>query len=40
MKKKEAVFLGFWRRFASVTGFLEPTPSPKPRQNAKNPRSE
>src|SRR5262245_34178643 len=31
---------GFWLRFGSVTGFLEPAPSPKPRQNTKNPRSE
>src|SRR5262249_13436767 len=26
---------GFWFRFASVTGFFEPAPSPKPRQNPK-----
>src|SRR6185437_15012609 len=26
---------GFWLRFGSVTGFLKPAPSPKPRQNPK-----
>ncbi|HXE42375.1 MAG TPA: hypothetical protein VN516_05055 [Candidatus Baltobacteraceae bacterium] len=26
---------GFWLRFGSVTGFIKPAPSPKPRQNPK-----
>jgi hypothetical protein len=34
LKKKSGLF-GFWRRFGSVTGFLKPAPSPKPRQNPK-----
>jgi hypothetical protein len=36
----EAGFLAFWLRFGSVTGTCGHAPSPKPRQNAKNPRSE
>ncbi|MGA2868922.1 MAG: hypothetical protein ABSF34_07165, partial [Verrucomicrobiota bacterium] len=31
---------GFWLRFGSVTGLFKPAPSPKPRQNTKNPRPE
>jgi hypothetical protein len=36
---KHAVFLGFGVVSAQSQGPLEPAPSPKPRQNAKNPRS-
>jgi hypothetical protein len=36
----EAGFLAFWLRFGSVTGTCVHAPSPKPRQNAKNSRSE
>jgi hypothetical protein len=32
---EKAVFFGFWRRFGSVTGFIKPAPSPKPRQKPK-----
>src|SRR5690349_701575 len=37
---KRSGLFGLWLRFGSVTGSFEPAPSPKPLQNAKNPRSE
>src|SRR5690242_9988528 len=33
--RRTAVFLFFWLRFGSVTGFFKPAPSPKPRQKTK-----
>jgi hypothetical protein len=38
-RKGGSGLFGFWLRFGSVTGFDKPAPSPKPRQNTKNPRS-
>ena len=35
VKKKVSGLFGVWLRFGSVTGFFEPAPSPKPRQNPK-----
>src|SRR6185312_13295414 len=32
---RESGLFGFWLRFGSVTGFLKPAPSPKPRQKPK-----
>jgi hypothetical protein len=33
--RRENGLFGFWLRFGSVAGLLEPAPSPKPRQNPK-----
>jgi hypothetical protein len=34
-KRKDSGLFGFWLRFGSVTGFIKPAPSPKPRQKPK-----
>jgi hypothetical protein len=35
MNDGEGGLFEFWLRFGSVTGFIKPAPSPKPRQNSK-----
>jgi hypothetical protein len=35
LKMDDSGLFGFWLRFGSVTGFIKPAPSPKPRQNPK-----